>query len=122
MRFKNNDSEKQGSVERFWHNYLLILDNNHIPAKSKQWYRKHIEHYIDSHPQAKLHQHSPENIDRYLNAKDRTAGLPEWQFRQIADALRLLFRDFLQLQWADNYDWNHWRAFAKELEPDHPTL
>ena len=75
--------------------------------------------YIASHKDLRLANHLPENIDRYLNAKDRHPDLKEWQ---IADALRLLFSELIQPQWASEYDWFQWHAFARDLEPDHPSL
>ena len=112
----------QVSVDRFWRNYLSILENHSIPKRSQPWYRKHVELYIAAHKDLRLADHLPENIDRYLNAKGRLPGLKEWQFRQIADALQLLFCELIQPRWALKYDWFHWRAFARDLEPDHPSL
>lgn len=112
----------QASVERFWANYLLILEKNTIAPRSKPWYRKHIEAYIKANNNNPLSCHSAQDIDCYLNAKGRLSELKEWQFRQIADALRLLFVELIRPQWSESYDWFQWRAFARELEPDHPSL
>lgn len=114
--------QNQESVNRFWHNYLFLLEKNSIPAKVRPWYRKHIEEYINAHPGIKLQQHQPQQIDEYLTAKGRMPNLPEWRFRQIADALRLLYQKMLRPGWADEYDWYRWRAYSRELEPEHPTL
>jgi integron integrase len=81
-----------------------------------------VEAYIKAHPGRRLSSHLPAQIDDYLNAKGRLPALPEWQFRQIADALRLLFCECVRTDWAMAYDWYQWRAFARQLEPDHPTL
>lgn len=118
----NTDTEYQWLVNRFWHNYLSIMENFSIPAKARPWYRKHIEEYLSAHQGVKLQHHSPHHIDDYLYAKGRMIDLPEWRFRQIADALKLLFKELVHPPWANEYDWYHWRAFARELEPDHPTL
>ncbi|MET0069962.1 MAG: site-specific integrase [Candidatus Thiodiazotropha sp.] len=112
----------QHAVERFWHNYLSILEKNSVPANARQWYRRHIEEYINAHSTVKLQQHLPHHVDRYLNAKGRLPRLEEWQFRQIAEALRLLFCELINPAWASEYDWYRWRAYARELESDHPTL
>ncbi|MDT8388012.1 MAG: integron integrase [Thiogranum sp.] len=109
-------------VDRFWHNYLSVLEKAHIPRAARPWYRKHIEAYINANSGLRLSTHQPARIDDYLNAKGRLAGLPEWRFRQIADALRLLFHELVRPEWAKTYDWYQWRAFARQLEPDHPTL
>ena len=121
MREKT-DSNNQRLINQFWHNYLSLLENFSIPVKTRPWYRKHIEEYISAHQGVKLKHHLPHHLDDYLNAKGRMVNLPEWRFRQIADALRLLFKELICPPWADKYDWYHWRAFARELESDHPTL
>ncbi|MGD2118779.1 MAG: integron integrase [Chromatiales bacterium] len=118
----NGTDEYQRAVQRFWHNYLSILEKSHIHKKARPWYRKHVEAYIALHQDVKLPQHLPQDVDNYLIAKGRTRNLQEWKFRQIVDALRLLFCDLIQAKWATDYDWYQWRAFARELEPDHPTL
>ena len=121
MSDKNADSQ-QNAVDRFWRNYLSILENHSIPKHSRPWYRNHVQMYIDAHKDLRLADHLPENVDRYLNAKGRLSDLEEWQFRQIADALRLLFCELIHPRWALEYDWFQWRAFARDLEPDHPSL
>ncbi len=112
----------QRAIDRFWHNYLSILDKNSIPARSKAWYRKHVEMYIAAHHNTRLKAHSAQMMGDYLIGKGRNTSLTEWQFRQIADALRLLFCELIQPTWAKHYDWYQWRVFARDLEPDHPSL
>ena len=119
---QDNSPAHQISVDRFWDNYLFILKKNAIPKNSIPWYRKHAESYINANKNTPLSSQTGQDIDRYLNAKGRLPGLKEWQFRQIADAIRLLFTEIIQPQWSNSFDWFQWRAFAKELEPDHPSL
>jgi hypothetical protein len=109
-------------VKRFWHNYLSILEKSRIGKRAMPWYRKHAEAYIRAHQGLRLAAHLPRQIDDYLNAKGRLPNITEWQFRQISESLRLLFCELVRPEWAADYDWYQWRAFAKELEPDHPTL
>ena len=118
----NLDNAYQSSVTRFWRNYLFVLEKYSIPEKARPWYRKHVEAYIVSNGDIKLRHHLALHVDDYLTAKGRMPGVNEWQFRQTVDALKILFKDFLMLPWAQNYDWTHWRAYARELEPDHPSL
>lgn len=112
----------QASVDRFWDNYLFILEKNAIPKNSIPWYRKHAEAYIRANKNTPLSSQTGQDIDCYLNAKGRLPELKEWRFRQIADAMRLLFTELIQSQWSKSYDWFQWRAFARELESDHPSL
>ncbi len=123
MSQENGTERSQQAVDRFWHNYMSILDNSSsVPTKARVWYRRHVQDYITAHQGVKLQHHLPQNIDTYLIAKGRIKGLPEWRFRQISDALRILFCKLIQPEWADKYDWYSWNAYARELEPDHPTL
>lgn len=118
----NDSKTTPHSIARFWHNYLFLLEKHGVTRKARPWYRRHIEEYIAAHPDVKLRHHRSQFVDDYLNAKGRIRQLPEWQFRQIADALRLLFCELVRIDWAAAYDWYQWRAFARELEPDHPSL
>jgi len=102
---QNKLSAHQISVDRFWDNYLFILKKNAIPANSIPYYRKHAEAYINANKNTPLSTQTSQNIDRYLNAKGRLPELKEWQFRQIADAIRLLFTELIQPQWSESYDW-----------------
>jgi integron integrase len=114
--------EQPLAVQRFWHNYFSVLEKSSVPARSRPWYRKHVEGYIRAYEGRRLSAHTAQNVDSYLNAKGRLPQLQEWQFRQIADALRILFRNLLATPWAQEYDWYRWRAFARTLEADHVTL
>ncbi len=67
----SSDTNKEWLVNRFWHNYLSILEKFTIPAKAILWYRKHIEEYISAHQGVKLQHHIPMQVDDYLNAKGR---------------------------------------------------
>jgi len=65
----NGSKNLQHAIDRFWHNYLFILEKNSVPKKSRQWYRRHLEEYIAAHPGVKLQRHTPRFIDDYQNAK-----------------------------------------------------
>ena len=110
------------AVQRFWHNYLSILEKSSVPKRVRPYYRKAVEGYISANPGRRLATHTAADVERYLAAKGRLPYLQEWQFRQIVDALRLLFCAFLRRPWARDLDWEHWRTFAATLQPDHATL
>ncbi len=117
-----NTAVDPAAVERFWSNYLSILKKSRVPKGAAKWYRRHVETYIRSYEGLRLVQHAARDVDNYLNAKGRMPGLEEWRFRQLVDALRILFAKQLRLEWALSYDWAGWHIFARELEQDHPTL
>ena len=77
---------------------------------------------VRTYPHKRLRQHGAIELDTYLNTKSRLHGDHEWQSRKIADALRILFMECVQSDWAQNYNWHQWKTVARDLEPDHPTL
>ena len=101
---QNKSPVHQISVDQFLDNYLFILKKNAISKNSIPWYRKHAEAYIKANKNTLLSSQTGQDIDRYLNAKGRLTELKEWQFRQMADAIRLLFTEFIQPQWSESYD------------------
>ena len=82
----------QQLVNRFWHNYLFLLEKHSIHVKARLWYRNHFEDYISSYQGVKLQQHLTQHFDNYQTTNGGVTKLPEWQFRQIAEALRLLIK------------------------------
>ena len=121
MSVEVSDAQSR-AVQRFWHKYLFFLEKASVTEGSRPYYRKAVEAYIKAHPDRRLVQHGPDDIDRYLADKGRRTHLQEWQFRQIVDALKILFLAHLQTDWARRYDWYRWHAFAKTLQRDHATL
>ncbi|MEN8226217.1 MAG: integron integrase [Bacteroidota bacterium] len=119
---QGNVDQRQFAIEKFWHNYLSILKKSDVPEKSHKWYRRHAEMYIAAHIGLRLGQHQPQHIDNYLNAKGRMPDIEEWRFRQIVEALRLLFCEQVAPEWAAGYDWYRWRVFSRELSGGHASI
>ncbi|MGB5454331.1 MAG: integron integrase [Sedimenticolaceae bacterium] len=118
----NQPGSQSRAVQRFWHNYFSALEKSRVAASVRPYYRKHVERYIRAHEGRRLSEHSARDVDQYLAAKGRMRDLQEWQFRQLVDALRLLFCELISASWADSYDWLAWRVFARTLATDHVTL
>ena len=51
----------------------------------------------------------------------KRTDLKEWQFRQAVDAIRILL-ELAGVGWLNAVDWSRWRASARPLERDHPTV
>ena len=62
----------------------------------------------------------PDHLTRYLEGVAKTARLPAWRFRQIVDALRILFLEMVRAPWARGYPWDVWEARQESagLVPD----
>lgn len=110
------------AISSFWLRYLALLRKHSVPDKYHHWHRQHVEDYLHAHNGRKLKIHSAEDVKEYLERKSSVASLPDYQFRQIAVALRILFCDLVKTEWHDQVDWVHWTEGARRLSPDHPTL
>ena len=121
MSLEHSDAQS-GAVTRFWHKYLSLLEKASVPESFRPYYRKAVEAYIAAHPGHRLVAHQPADVDRYLADKGSNVLLQEWQFRQIVDALKILFVAQLRARWSREYDWYRWSVFARELPQSHVTL
>lgn len=113
---------KKTSVDRFWARYTEVLKLFRIPERALPWYQKHIQAFIDDHPDVRLREHTSESLQHFLEKLGRNSQISDWLFRQKVDALRLLFCHLLRLSWAKSFDWNLWSAGAQSLGRDHPTV
>lgn len=110
------------AVARFWRNYLLVLEKHKVPQKVWPWYRRWVEDYISTYADERLKSHTAAHVENYFSAKGRNPHLQDWQFRQVADALRLLFGACLRASWADDVDWYRLVVLSAGLPAEHVTL
>lgn len=109
-------------VARFWNNYLECLGKSEVPRKSRPWYRRHVERYINAHRGQALRSHDRATVETYLAELGRERRMEDWRLRQVAESLRILFCEFLALPWGKEVDWNHWIEASRRLAADHPTV
>jgi len=109
-------------VTRFWQRYMDVLELFRVAQKRRPWYRRHVEGFIRDSPTERLASHTPETLASWLERQGRSPALPDWQFQQKVDALRLLFAHLLKLPWAAGFDWDRWSMGARSLGVDHPTV
>jgi len=119
---ESREHPKSPQIEHFWAKYADTVRLFRIPDRSIPWYRKHIQAFIDEHPNTRLKEHTVETVEIWLGKLGRSPHINEWQFRQKVDALRLLFCHFLKLSWGSRLDWDLWQSGAKSLGVDHPTV
>ncbi len=109
------------SVSRFFHNYLICLDNASVSMRQRRWYVRRVEEFIKAQNGRSIKSLSARDIDEYLDALGRQGRLEDWQFVQVVDALRILFCDLLHKFGDGQPDWRGWMAAARELDPDHSS-
>jgi hypothetical protein len=111
-----------GAVKRFWDNYIEKTKSYSVPSKSIRWYVKRVEAFIEAHPSMQLSQHTTKSVESYLNQLSKNPRLADWQFKQIVDALRILFVELVRADWAKDFSWDYWIDSATELPASHGTV
>jgi hypothetical protein len=86
------------------------------------WYIRRVEGFLKARRPASLSQVTAEEITGYLQEVSAQAQLADWQFRQLVDALQLLFVDLAQCPAGKVVDWDWWKAGGRPLDNDHPTI
>ena len=95
---RTNDMDD--AIARFWDNYISKTITCNLPSQSRRWYVKHIEAYIKANPNRRLADASPEDLRLYLLKIGRKPEYPDWRFRQVADALRILYKELIKPEYA----------------------
>ena len=113
-------STPQSAEERFWTKFIAKLSEKGIKNnKVLRWHVLRAKQYIKAFPNKRLAEHTVEDVNRYLQDAGRKGGINDWQFAQVVDAIQNLFSTAgLELA----VDWDFWRASARSLEAEHPTV
>lgn len=117
MAIKDDDRR----ISLFWDKYIEKTKQYNVPQKAARYYVRHVEQFINSSTY-RLKDHTAESVDKYLQTKGRNTRLQDWQFIQLVDALRILFVDIVNADWAGNFSWSGMKQQAESLEDAHVSL
>jgi integron integrase len=109
------------NVEIFWGMYIENLRKQRVKDSAQRWYVMRVEDFIKAARGRKLHDHSADDVNRYLEAQGRKAGLQGWQFLQLVDAIRIVL-ETANAPVSSQVNWEYWRNSAQELADSHPTI
>jgi len=110
------------AIAEFWDRYIQALSKFDVPEYQMRWYVIRAREYVKTNRDTPLRRQSPPDVNRYLEELGRKVRLEEWKFIQIVHALEILFREVVQCDWAEGFDWEYWRKAARTLAPDHATI
>ncbi|MEN8254241.1 MAG: integron integrase [Verrucomicrobiota bacterium] len=102
--------------------YRIILGNKGVSQKHAPWYMRRAEEFMRYAGYTDPQGLDREVVEKYLAELGRQNRLEDWQFRQVADAMRILTEDLAKHAWAKEIDWPFWRGTRKEVDKDHATL
>ncbi len=110
------------SISRFWDKYILKTDAYNVPKGARRWYVRHVEMYIETISGKRLATITQAEVMDYLDVIGRKNDLEYWRYKQVVDALRILFCDIVQAPWAQKVDWSQIMQDARQLPENHATI
>lgn len=115
------NSTTKNSVAVFWNRYLEHLEKRQIKESVRRWYVRRAEEFIRAARGKRLADHSAADINLYLEEQGRKDRIAGWQFRQIVDAVQILF-EIAGAACVREVDWEYWRNAASSPGEGHPTV
>jgi len=105
-----------------WDRYLDFLVHRGVPERMRPWYVRRVEGFLKARRPVSLLHVTAEELTGYLQEVAAQAQLADWQFRQLVDALHLLFVDLAHCPAGKTIDWDWWKTGGRPLDSDHPTV
>jgi len=118
---KDSNSRSKDPINKFWDKYIEFILTQGVKKTSTRWYVLRAEQYIKAHPDKKLAQHEPDDVNNYFQIQGRSEKLKDWQFCQIIDAIRNLFK-LLNAPWLTKVDWQYWLDSSRSLADNHASI
>jgi len=110
------------SVSRFWDKYISKTVAYNVPEGARRWYVRHVEVFIKEYADTRLAGITANDVTQYLEMIGRKTDVVDWRFRQLVDALRILFCDIVQAHWSSSFEWQLWMDNSRDLPADHATI
>ena len=101
--------EKFGDNSAFLSGYQTVVRTAGIAANRVRWYEnwcRQFEKFLQGTP---LTEATSEHVAAFLENLGQNRAIQPWQLDQAADALKILFADYLQLEWAKHESLRHYQ-------------
>ena len=92
---KRKTQEHSTAAERFWDAFKACAEENRVRSDRSVFYVKWVQAFVDFLPEKRLRERSRENIESFLAQLAKRPGMKDWQVRQAAHALEILYETFL---------------------------
>lgn len=111
----------RSGIDRFWDRYIEEALRQGVEETVIRWYVSRAEAYVTAIPDKRLTSHTAADVERYLEQVGRLGRLEDWQFRQMVDAIQILFH-VVGGTVTREVDWTFWRDSARSLGTGHATI
>jgi hypothetical protein len=85
------EASRPAGDKRVWDLFLKALRDQGVKQARLSWYAFRTVQYRKALQYTLLERHSTADVTGYLQEIGRTTRLKDWQYRQLVDALRVLF-------------------------------
>lgn len=89
-----------GGIDKFWSDYAVVVERQGVPKYTIKWYVKWAEDFAKSLRGRPLPNRTAGEVKAYLENLGRRNGVEKWQVAQARDALVILYKVFLGVEWA----------------------
>ncbi len=114
---KMNDAERE-----FWARYAQALPRYRIHERNAEWHVRRAQEFCYGLNGRHLRDLQVVDVEAYLDDRGRDPQLNAWQLRQIVSALRVLFCEMTDVEWASAFPWQQRMAACEDLGDEHATL
>jgi len=105
-----------------WHSYFEAMQRAGVKKSAQPWYVQHVKRFVSTHPEQRINSITSHELDTHLNSIPYKWFITDWQHAQYIDALRLLFAETADCEWAKMFPWTDHQTQAKTLHDSHATL
>jgi len=84
-----------------------------------RWYLRHIENYLNRTSSCSVFEHSKHILEQYLKDLDSSGIIPDWQFQQIVQSLKILY-EVTGAPWVRTFPWH--KIYRSSTTPNKSTV
>lgn len=101
----SNPGKFRGSgLNKFWSDYAAVVASQGVAVSRIKWYVKWAEDFARSIRGVPLPERTAEDVRKFLDNLAKSKNVKKWQVEQARDAIWILYRIFLGVEWARTID------------------
>jgi len=105
-----------------WHSFFETMQIAGVKKSAQTWYVQHVKRFLSTHPERRINSITSHELDAHLNSIPHDWFNSDWQQAQYIDALRLLFAETADCEWAKTFPWTDHQTQARSLHESHASL
>jgi integron integrase len=104
-----------------WDRYVANIRAQGVKPTAVRWSVLRAAQYLRTVAPKPLAEHTPQDVPASLETLGRGSTMTDWQYRQTVQAIQHLLR-LSAAAGTQQFDWDYWKASARPLPSNHPTI